>query len=123
MLTLRAITGLFFSLAIRPCVTSQLFSKDFSFNPQHGIGENDQAASYNTRALQKDAFLDTLVANMTVLELGELSQRLLTEFARLIELIPALQLQLMFADSIIGPNSDNALWGLSTTTTSSLQNR
>ncbi|CRG83500.1 beta-glucosidase [Talaromyces islandicus] len=91
MSTLKAVAVLLVSLIIRPCLTSQLFSNDFSFNPQYGIGEKDQDAEYDTRDLQKDAFLDTLVANMTVLEL-------------------ALQLQLMFADSIIGPNSDNALW-------------
>lgn len=73
MLTLKVITAAFLSSIIGPCVTAQLFPNGFSFNPQHSnsIGETDKAVSYDTRALQKDAFLDTLVANMTVLELGK----------------------------------------------------
>jgi hypothetical protein len=71
MLALKAITVGFF---IGPCIASQLFPNDFSFNPRQRIGENDRAVSYDTRALQKDAFLDTLVANMTVLELGKFNQ-------------------------------------------------
>lgn len=72
MLTPKTVTAAFLSLIIGPCVTAQLFPNDFSFNPNHrSIGEINRAASYDKRALQKDAFLDALVANMTVLELGK----------------------------------------------------
>lgn len=43
-------------------------------------------------AAAKDAFLDGLMANLTVRDL-------------------AVQLHLMFADNIVGPASDNALYG------------
>lgn len=62
---------------------------------------------------KKSAFLDNLVMNMTIPELG-MEHGL---FSNLVSLSKAkthiivLQMHLMFADNIIGPKSDNALYG------------
>ncbi|KAJ7618463.1 glycoside hydrolase family 3 protein [Roridomyces roridus] len=75
--------GLLVSLS--GCV-AQLSPIKYSF----GSGSNSKCAR-DERALDKDAFVDALLDSMTVPEI-------------------VMQLHLMFADNMIGPNSDNSLY-------------
>jgi hypothetical protein len=64
------LTALFLSgLAV-----AQIFPDGFSFNPQSAVGGGSRnAVLRDTKALQRDTFLNSLVANLTVPELGTYS--------------------------------------------------
>ena len=62
----------------------------------------------DAKSAQRDAFLDNLVTNLTVPELGMENG---VHRAIILTKQSVLQLHLMFADNIVGPRSDNGLYG------------
>jgi len=58
----------------------------------------------------KEEFIDRLVKNMTIADLGEYRDSVFANAADFILVV--LQLHLMFADDIVGQNSDNGLYSM-----------
>ncbi|KAJ7342621.1 glycoside hydrolase family 3 protein [Mycena albidolilacea] len=77
--------------ALGSCVAQLTFSSRYSFDS----GAVNPKCARNEKRAEKDAFIDALLDKMTVPEL-------------------VMQLHLMFADNMVGPNSDNALYDFAT---------
>ncbi|KAF7333056.1 Glycoside hydrolase family 3 protein [Mycena venus] len=82
--------GLGLLVALGSCVAQLSFNK-FSFDS----GVVNPKCTRDEKRAQKDAFIDAILDKMTVPEL-------------------VMQLHLMFADNMVGPNSDNALYDFAT---------
>lgn len=87
------------------CVAQLGFNR-YSFDS----GVVNPKCTRNEKRAAKDAFIDAILNKMTVPELGAYFLRY-ANCSFLTRRI-VLQLHLMFADNMVGPNSDNALYGV-----------
>jgi hypothetical protein len=95
-------------------VIALLFGRAVSSSNPSNLGVGHDSYERRTSGFRsvsngtKETFLESLIANMTIPELG----KLLSSFMMfLTNLKLVLQLHIMFSDNIVGPDSQNELYG------------